>query len=603
MARQLRRTRRGPAIGLALLATAGGLSARQFNNQWYSVTESPGSIAVAPTAISDNNNETDLAWGDLDKDGDIDLVVVRKQPFTSVGKRTNILLMNEGGVLVDSTSTLAVASDVPGDNGFLTATNDRDVVLSDVDGDGWLDVITATTLSDGDPKHIGHPRIYMNLGGSPWQGLRNEDARVPQLIHFGTLAPENPRFCAVAAGDVTGDGAPDLYFGDYDSSGAGGVGQPGNKDLNDRLLINDGNGFFTDQSQLRMSSTMLKSAFAMAVEIEDINLDGTNDIIKDTALMSPQYVAASYNDPNNVGFFYVFDSFHTNAPYHIDIGDLNNDNRPDIVVTDDFADRYRLNTGVDIFGRVIWSSSKTFEFLSGGDDGFGGNNLIVDLDGDGWRDVLICDVDVDVGGYNRRLHIYHNLGTTPGSTNFSLREERQSSGSGWIGVVGLDSSDMTGTHDVAVFDIDNNGSLDIIISRHTGTRVFLGPNGTEPPNPHCASYGPETGTNVGILATQDAMLSGTKVTFELSGFGGAGTAFMVFSGSQDSTPLLGGTKLVNTPFVLTQYFSISEDGSGSFCMTVPLGVEGFTVYGQVAMMDGTPPSGWAFSNGLCCTVY
>ena len=88
-----------------------------------------------------------MAWGDLNKDGWIDLVIVRKQPFTTGVGYPNTLLMNEGGQLVDRSAAYASASDVPGDSGFLTATNDRDVVIADVDNDGWLDVITATTTS------------------------------------------------------------------------------------------------------------------------------------------------------------------------------------------------------------------------------------------------------------------------------------------------------------------------------------------------------------------------------------------------------------------------------------------------------------------------
>ena len=53
-------------------------------------------------------------------------------------------------MLVDRTAAYATASDIAGDQGFMTPTNDRDVELVDVDGDGWLDVVTATTLTDND---------------------------------------------------------------------------------------------------------------------------------------------------------------------------------------------------------------------------------------------------------------------------------------------------------------------------------------------------------------------------------------------------------------------------------------------------------------------
>lgn len=132
---------------------------------WASFAREPWRIASA-RAISDAEHETDLAWGDLDHDGSIDLVVARKEPFISVGGRANVLLLNVDGVLTDRTASLAAASDVAGDRGFLTPTNDRDVLVADVDGDGWLDVVTSTDYSPGQPKHVSHPRVYRNLGST-----------------------------------------------------------------------------------------------------------------------------------------------------------------------------------------------------------------------------------------------------------------------------------------------------------------------------------------------------------------------------------------------------------------------------------------------------
>ena len=142
------------------------------------------------------------------------------------------------GVLTDRTAEYASASDVAGDQGFLTPTNDRDVVLADVDGDGWLDIITAPTLTDNAAKHLSHPRVYMNLGeiDGVRQGFRYEDARIPQMHDTA-----GPRFCGISAGDLTGDGRPELFFSDYDDGGAQIF------DFNDRLLVNDGDGFFTDR--------------------------------------------------------------------------------------------------------------------------------------------------------------------------------------------------------------------------------------------------------------------------------------------------------------------------------------------------------------------
>jgi hypothetical protein len=207
-----------------------------------------------------------------------------------------------------------------------------------------------------------------------------------------------------------------------------------------------------------------------------MNNDGLMDVIKDTALNPPQYVAIAYNRPPNDFVFDLFDTPHTFAPYFVSVGDLNNDARMDMVVTDDNQDRYDLNTGNDTLGRAMFPVSRTFAFPTGvsyGDDGFGSQSQIVDLDQDGWNDVIISDVDVDISGCNRRAHIYHNLGGPP---NVILREEAQqaSASSGWKGAVGFTPpSVLQGTFHVAAFDIDRDGDKDIVLGRCTGTSVWI----------------------------------------------------------------------------------------------------------------------------------
>lgn len=597
-------TRASIFLGLAAAACFAAPSQAQLNVQWASFSQDASRLPGGAGSISTSNTEVDFTWGDLDKDGDDDVIAVRKEHFTSTGRRTNILLMNENGVLVDRSATLASASDVPGDTGFMTPTNDRDVVLADFDGDGWLDVITATTLSDGLSKALGHPRIHMNLGNDGsgnWLGLRYEESRIPQLLHYGTGNPENPRFCSVAAGDVTGNGVPDLYFGDYDSSGAGGSGQPSNKDMNDRLLINDGNGFFTDQSQLRMSTTMLKSAFGNSVVIADFNGDGAQDVLKDTSLNSPLFVAISYNDPTNPGMFNIFDDFHNFAPYHTSEGDLNNDGRLDVIISDDGADRFRVNTGNDAFGRVVWTSAQQFQFASGSDDGFASNNLIVDLNNDGWDDVIICDVDVDIGGYSRRTHIYHNRTTSSTQTTLSLREEKQQSGSGgWHGVVGMMKSDLTGTHDIAAFDLDSDGDNDMLVSRQAGTFVWM--NDAAPPVACGISkydVGASAANTLDLTGTGSGSV-GTTIALTTTGINSA-SAFQLISAAKANVAFSGGVVLIDTGSQLIP-MSILPAVGGQTVWNVAIpgnpAYVGFAAHFQTAAFDTGLPGGLAFSNGV-----
>jgi hypothetical protein len=455
---------------------------------WASYTKDNSRLNASSGTVMNDGQEKDYAWGDLDQDGWTDLIIVRKTPYTNPGGKVNVLLMNEGGVLTDRTAQYAVDSSVAGDNGFKTATNDRDVAVADVNGDGWLDVITSTAIAPNQPKHISHPRVYINQGSNgngDWLGLRYEDALIPD---FGTF----PNFCAVAVGDLTGDGFPDLYFAHYEQSAQ--------VDINDKLLVNDGTGKFTDESTARMTSAMLDSSFAVSAVIADMNGDGFNDVVKDTALGSTgaagPRVIVDYNDPLNVGFFSLYDEAYSGAPYHANVGDLNQDGKLDMIISDDAADRYLLNNGTDALGRVKWSAAYTFNV----DDGFGSNNIVVDLNNDGWNDVLICDVDVDIPGCSRRMHVYHNKGGTVGG-KVILKEE---SGGGFTGLTGIKSSDLRGMHDVAVFDVDNDGDLDLILGDCNGTNLFVN-DLYEPGGPIGTNYcGPAVPNSSGFPALMGA---------------------------------------------------------------------------------------------------
>src|SRR5690606_17391198 len=174
----------------------------------------------------------------------------------------------------------------------------------------------------------------------------------------------------------------------------------------------------------------LASTFGTSANIRDMNGDGVNDVVKNSGLGGT--TSAIYNNPNNEGVFNLNEDFYTGAGYHVSVGDLNNDGRLDAVVGDDSSDRFLLNTGNDAFGRVDFGPAQTFQFVTGGDDGFPGDTMFADLDNDGWQDVLIADVDVDISGCGRRLHIYHNRGGVVGGA-VTMREEAGTSG--WRGAV------------------------------------------------------------------------------------------------------------------------------------------------------------------------
>ena len=504
-----RYTHRFSAI-LALAALAPAAMA-QFDNQWASFANDTHNRIHNPdgtlaTQIVNNNDEKHFAYGDFNNDGWIDLVMVCKAQCSVPGMRRGYLMMNEGGVLVDRTTQYGIDSDFAGSMGLLDLVDSRKAVAVDVNHDGLLDLVTCATnlgAESSNPKYISHPRVYINKGfdvSGNWLGFRYEESRIPALVGAnGQLAA--PRFCSIAAGDVTGDGAPDLYAVQYHDTETGYGDNPNNTN-GDRLLVNDGNGFFSDSGTTRMSQTMLNSAFGTECKIVDLNGDGSRDVFKCTTLGGAGNVI-SYNQTGaNLGFFNFFQGAPSSSPYHIDVGDLNNDGKLDFVASDDGADQYYFNTGNDALGRVIWSAGKVFSFVNAGDDGFGSESHIKDLNNDGWADIIISDVDHDLTGCGRRAHIYHNPGGSVGSTSIQLIEEAGSNG--WFGANGIFSADLTGTFDEAIFDIDNDGDMDIVFGRCAGTSVFI----NQESNCQFVKYGTPVANSTGKPALID--YSGTS---------------------------------------------------------------------------------------------
>src|SRR6185436_5065019 len=272
-------SRAHPAFAVAVslvcgVVSAGAASAQALDNQWVTFSKQNSHVSYAPLPdgggnITSSDTQVLFRAGDLDRDGWNDVVAVRKQQASQQGKRVAVLLMNVQGVLTDQTAQYATASDAPGgDQGFLTPCNNYEVAIGDVNNDGWDDVVTAVGLSDGSPKSISHPRVYMNLGddvNGNWLGLKYEASRFPQLQTFTSPHDVAPRFSGMALADVTGDGFEDLYFVDFDGTETG-ISENFADDLNDRLLVNSGGtpataGYFTDESQLRMTPTQLLSGF------------------------------------------------------------------------------------------------------------------------------------------------------------------------------------------------------------------------------------------------------------------------------------------------------------------------------------------------------
>ena len=416
------------------------LLASPLQAQWLEWDIQTDERLVLSSVANSDDEEKDIWPADLNKDGWTDVIVVRKEPFSAATEppKSDLLLMNQEGVLVDMTNELAPE--------FITNPSfARDIYVVDVDEDSWDDVVVVNTFNQ-------QPMLYMNLGEDAdgnWLGLADESAS-----RFPTLVSDDPLICAVWAGDLTGNGTQDLYFVNYRVNSGGGTAK-------DFLLINDGTGHFTDEGATR-AGDLLNSAFGTAGQIHDMDGDGDLDIVKNTTLYNvfpwnSRGVIVLFND--GTGNFPTWQNLVPSAsPYMFEVVDFNGDGMLDVYVVDDGADKLLTATShtADV---SLGFNTVNLNFSSS--NGFGGNVHAADLDLDGDLDIVVSDVDVDIPPCNssRRMAIYEN-------DNGTFSDPYGNDAFDWV----------TNSYDVALLDINNDGLVDILSGKCAGYDVIMSNN-------------------------------------------------------------------------------------------------------------------------------
>lgn len=415
-----------------------------------------GGFTQAPFIFGGSERSTEISLGDVDRDGDLDMVVAND-------RHPSLIHFNDGFG--------AFGEGVPFIEEFPEEPQIQSLELADFNGDGWLDIVVGST-ADATPS-----RLYLNDGAGNF----------PHFTEIGTLPATTGSF---AVGDLDGDGDLDLVAGNVTS------GTP------NHLYVNNG----TANPFAGVSTTELAGPARMTQVVALADLDGDGDL---------DLVAANRNQFNQIFFNQGNGVFATGVTipgdettYGLALGDINNDGAVDILIANEaMENRVHLNDGAGGFDETfILPSTKLYtrpvvlaDFDCDGDlDAFFGNRDGIGTDGDSevllnqgtpnpFHDVQGVDVSTDaVQAYSGALGDLDRDGDLDLVVGAQPNRYYLNDGAGNFGPQ-MDVPGIRGTFGVALGDINRDGYLDLTIANSSSQDQYHLNNGG--PNPFTGAAG------------------------------------------------------------------------------------------------------------------
>lgn len=243
-------------------------------------------------------------YGDIDRDGDLDLVVGNAY---GQGIYDPYVLRNDG-----SGAFSVVAGAIPSEIGSLTAGKYTSQELVDLNGDGAVDLVLGAENTPTSGPYIPSRILYNNGSGSFY------DSGITFDGGFGT----DSSAIDVDALDLNADGRNDLLVTYYRGSTFAGA--------YTQVLIQQPDGSFADETAARLPQTSVESSdFREWVRLADFDGDGDLD-----ALASYSSVGGGSRAPeiwtNNGGVFSI-QSLAIGGNEQIDVGDFDGNGTVDLV--------------------------------------------------------------------------------------------------------------------------------------------------------------------------------------------------------------------------------------------------------------------------------
>ena len=316
-----------------------GNSSSQVNRVYLS--NGNGTFASGSDVDTPTNNTLSLSLGDVDGDGDLDLV-------TGNGPQVNrVYLGNGNGTFVSGNDVAA------------TIKTTRSVSLGDVDGDGDLDLTTGN-YGQGN-------RVYLGNGNGTFASGSDIDTPTNLTI-------------AVSLGDVDGDGDLDLVVGN-------------NNQVN-RVYLGNGNGTFSSGSDIDTPTNATR-----AVSLGDVDGDGDLDLVTGNYNQADRLYLGNGNGTFASGSDIATPTDNTLS---VLLGDLDGDGDLDLVMGNTGqVNRTYLGNGNNTFASGSGAATQTNQTQT---------MSLGDLDGDG-------DLDLATGNSAQVNRVYINNGATFASSS------------------------------------------------------------------------------------------------------------------------------------------------------------------------------------------
>ena len=246
--------------------------------------------APAGVSIADTEFSRGVALGDVDHDGDLDIVSANAGNGAEITETVSVLF-NDGGAAFGSPVTYRT-----GDQ----HTSAASVELHDMDGDGLLDIVAAHVVPDSPPTVSV---LYGNLG--------NGSFRTPLNVGMQMRADSPMPIRAMTVADFNGDGRLDIA-----ASGAQGTDRRVALSLNRAPVFNWPVNFATG---------------ATPVALESVDLDGDTDLDLVVVNNADGKIAAHLNHGDGT-FAAPLHSSTGPSPYGLTTGDFDGDGDVDVAV-------------------------------------------------------------------------------------------------------------------------------------------------------------------------------------------------------------------------------------------------------------------------------